>query len=381
MSWMQQDRGEGTLPKPWWHAVARPLRDRRILGWTLGLLLAACAVVTVVVALIVWTSSMTLDQRIAGIAATFTVGAFTLAVVGAAVALLAYRLSLQRPKLQVHITTADLDAGTIRIGMLRPDESGERRVVLLPGYRRHGETLALRISLENTSDWSARNVAVRVDVRGLRRLAHVPSWTIAAYHPYVTNEVVALQWEGGADYAVHGNWTRELPELHLNNAIVEAPGAECSMIIDVAAEGFRHRWTFPIRPETVDDHPDSTRGAIVGYCGYPSSGVPPLQVYAIPVERHRRARYINTVVGPGYRWFWIGGLEPGTYRVIAYRPDSPNLRGAYTAGARDDDLTATMDHKLVDVEVKAGGLTEGIAITDWYAADLLPDRPRLADSG
>ncbi len=38
-----------------------------------------------------------------------------------------------------------------------------------------------------------------------------------------------------------------------------------------------------------------------------------------------------------------------------------------------------MDHKLVDVEVKSGGLTEGIGITDWYAADLLPDRPRLGD--
>src|SRR5205814_3955627 len=83
--------------------------------------------------------------------------------------------------------------------------------------------------------------------------------------------------------------------------------------------------------------------------------------------------------GPGYRWFWIGGLEPGTYRVVAYRADSPNLKGAYTLGARDDNLTATADHKLVDREVKAGGLTEGIGITDWYAADLLPDWPRLAE--
>lgn len=376
---MQQQAGKGRASQRWWHAVAQPLRDRRVLGWTLGLLLAACAVGTVAVALFVWTSSMTLDQRIAGIAATFTVGAFTLAVVGAAVALLAYGLALQRPRLLVRITTADFAAGIVRVGMLRPDETGERRVVLLPGYRRHGDTLALRISLENTSDWSARNVAVRVDFRGLRRLTHAPSWTIAAYHPYVTNEIVALQWEGGADYAVHGNWTRELPDLHLNNAVVEAPGDKCSITADVVAEGFRHSWTFPIRPETVDEQPDSTRGAIVGYCGYPSSGVPQLQVYAIPVERFRRARYTNTVVGPGYRWFWMGGLEPGKYRVVAYRPDSPNLRGAYTVGAQDDNLTATADHELVDVEVKAGSFTEGVCITDWYTADSLPDRPRLAD--
>lgn len=171
---MQQEPGKAKSSQRWRHAVVQPLRDRRVLGWTLGLLLAACALGSVTVALVVWSSSMTLDQRIAGIAATFTVGAFTLAVIGAAVALLAYRLALRRPKLQVHITTDDLDAGTIRVGMARLDESGERRVVRLPGYRRHGETLAVRISLENTSEWSARNVAVRADVRGLRRLAHVP---------------------------------------------------------------------------------------------------------------------------------------------------------------------------------------------------------------
>src|SRR6266545_2819986 len=124
---MQREPGNGKSSQRWWHALAQPHRDRRVLGWMLGLLLAACAVGTVAAAALVWTSSMTLDQRIAGIAATFTVGAFTLAVIGAAVALLAYGLALQRPKLQVRITTDDLDAGAIRVGMARPDESGERR--------------------------------------------------------------------------------------------------------------------------------------------------------------------------------------------------------------------------------------------------------------
>lgn len=365
----------------WWRAPTRPARNRAAVEWILGLLLVACALTTIGAAAIVWTSSMTLDQRIAGLAATFTVGAFTLAVLGAGVALLAYRVAVQRPSLVVHVSAPDFDDGSIRVGFLKPDASGERRVVLLPGYRRHGETLALRISLENISDWSARNVAVRVDVRGMRRLTLPSGWTIAAYHPDVTNEIVALQWEGGADYAVHGNWTRELPDVVLNDALVEANNDQSSMTVDVVAEGFRQSWTFPIRPETVVEQPDSTRGAIVGYCGYPSSGVPELQVYAVPVERLTKARYTNTIVGPGYRWFWIGGLEPGTYRVVAYRPDSPNLRGGFTVGARDDDLTAAANHKLVDVEVKSGRVTEGVRVTDWYAADLLPDRPRFGEPG
>jgi hypothetical protein len=297
---------------------------------------------------------------------TFAAGAFSLAVVGSVVALLAYRIAIQRPALLVHIATEDIDGQTIKVVLGRPDESGERHIFRLPGYRRHGDTLALRISVENTSDWSARNVAVRADLRGIRRVPQAGGWAIAAYHPALTNEITALQWEGGADYAIHGHWTRELPAVYLNDALIEAPGDNCAVIVDVVAEGFRKSWTYEVQCEPQVEMPDRRHGAIVGYSGYPSSGVPPLRVYAIPVSAGAAAKRVETVVGYGYRWFWIDGLDPGEYHILAYRIGQPDHRGAYTIGARDNDLTATMDHTLVPVLVTSGNVTTGVRITDWY---------------
>jgi len=80
----------------------------------------------------------------------------------------------------------------------------------------------VRISVENTSEWSARNVAVRVDFKGVRNFKHPLAWTVAGLHS-TTSEVIGVQWEGGADYAVHGQWTRDLPFLDLDAAVLEAP--------------------------------------------------------------------------------------------------------------------------------------------------------------
>jgi hypothetical protein len=347
-----------------------------MVGWTLGLLLTICAIATVGAALLVWTSALTLDQRIAGLGATFTVGAFMLAVLGAAVALLAYRLGLQRPRMVVHIATDNFEDGTVHVGLDRPDEAGERRIRRLPGYRRNTEGLVLRVAVENTSDWSARNVAVRVDFNGMRRVPHAHGWSIAAYHQAVQNEIVALQWEGGADYAIHGHWTREMPNLFLNDAVVEAPGEECSIVVDVVAEGFRQAWTYAVKWHTQTDMQGKAGGSISGFTSYPASGIPPMGIYAIPVVNRHQTRRVDIVVGPGYRWFWFDDLEPGQYHVLAY-PEQYQIAGGFTIGARDSGLSDPIrDHTLVPVVVERGNVTEGIRITDW--GDTFPPKPASA---
>ena len=356
-----------------WNAGVHRVLGRESIGWTLAVLVLACFVAAVGAAVIVLASGLTLDQKLVALGDTFTLGAFTLAVIGAGVALLAYRLALQRPKLVVHIVTEDYEEGTIHVGLDRPDDTGERHIRRLPGYRRHGEGLVLRISVENTSDWSARNVAVRVDFNSMRRVPHANGWAIAAYHHTMQNEIVALQWEGGADFAIHGRWTRELPDLFLNESLVEAPGDECSVVIDVVAEGFRQAWTYPVQWRSQVDMQGKAGGAISGFAGYPSSGVPPLRIYAIPLTG-RHAWRAEIVLGYGYRWFWIDDVEPGEYHIVAYREGNPNQRGAYTVGSRDNDLTATMNHSLVPVVVKRTEVTDGVRITDWYY-DKFPPEP------
>jgi hypothetical protein len=364
-------------------AVAR-LVARPTLALAVAVLVLACFVGVVGGGIAVWQSGLTLDQKLVALGDAFTIGAFTLAVIGAVIALLAYRLAIQRPKLLVHVKADDIPLGGtdelqgIDVVLARPDESGERRVVRIVMSLRYTPTnLPLHISVENTSDWSARNVAVRVDFKGIRRVPHAGGWVVAAYHRFARSEITALQWEGGADYAIHGHWARDLPTLYLNDALLEAPGDDCAMVVDIVAEGFHKAWTYPIRWQSqADDIRDRSGGAISGFTGYPSSGVPPLNIYAVPVDSEDVPWRDNIVVGYGYRWFWFDDLAPGKYHVLAYRDGYEGVVGAYTVGSREHNLTATMDHTLVAVEVKRGEVTDGVRITDWYFDGFPPEPAR-----
>lgn len=88
-------------------ARAWPRFARSAIGWALALVLLGCAAATALVAAYAWNLNITLDQRLAALGAIFAAGAFSLAIIGSVVALLAYRIAIQRPTLVVHITTAD----------------------------------------------------------------------------------------------------------------------------------------------------------------------------------------------------------------------------------------------------------------------------------
>jgi hypothetical protein len=324
----------------------------------------------------VWTSSLSLDRRLVGIADILAAGAFTLTVLGSVVALLAYRFATQRPKLIVHITTEDFPEGTIEVGLGPPDpQTGERHIRRLPGFKRDVDRVWVQVSLENPTDWSARNVAARVDFNQVRGISFPSEWDVAAQHQ-VTNEVVGVQWEGGANYAVHGHWTRHLKPITMTDAIIEAPGDNCFMTVEVVAEGFHETWKFPVVWHTEASLAGKAGGAISGYTGYPSSGVPPLKIYAIPMSSKTMPRRLEPVLGYSYRWFWFDDLDPGDYHVVAYQNDY-KMVGGYTVGARDDNLTATTDHTLVPILVKRGEVVDGVKITDWYY-DKFPAEPKVS---
>ena len=169
-----------------------------------------------------------------------------------------------------------------------------------------------------------------------------------------------------------------MPPLELSSALLEAPGEDCRMTVDVVAEGFRKAWAFPIKWQSLaDDLRERAGGAISGWTGYPSSGVPQLRIYAIPVSRHGLPLVTEPVIGYSYRWFWFNDVEPGEYHIVAYRKGY-KVAGAYTRGAKANDSTATADHTLVAVVVKRGEVTDGVRITDWYASDSFPPEPDRA---
>jgi hypothetical protein len=356
-------------------ATLRSKLDRRALGWLLGVLLLVVGIATVGAAVYVWTSpTLSTDQKIVGLGDAFGGGTFLLALLAAAVALLAYQIAIQRPNLVPRIASDDVEGLTIGVGLGRADSTGERAIVRTPGFGRRGDSVRLLVTIDNNSNWSARNVAVRVDFKSIRRIQHGGDWVIAARDP-ITEDITGLQWEGGANYAIHGQWFRDLPVLFLNTALIEAPGDNCAIIVDVVAEGFRKSWTFPVKWLSRTEPPESARhGSIEGYTGYPSEGVPALRIYAIPADRSRSAKRTEVAAGPAgkYRWFHIENLAPGGYNVVAYR-EGLEVKGAYTVGARDGGLTPTEDHTLIPVVVRAGQVTSDVWITDWYSGNFPPE--------
>lgn len=69
------------------------------------------------------------------------------------------------------------------------------------------------------------------------------AWT-ATVRNRETGEISALQWDGGPNYAIHGNSTRYLPEINLSGI---RPHGPATMIIRVLADGYnRDAITIPI---------------------------------------------------------------------------------------------------------------------------------------
>jgi hypothetical protein len=335
----------------------------------IGTFVVAC----LVAAVLIWKSALSLDQRLVALGDTLAACGLFLAIVASVVAVLAYRVSIQRPSLRA---TVEVDGGLddIELGLEGPDSAGERRVARLPHPGPQSKSVPLVVRIENDSDWSARNVAVRLDFKGMRGIGAPIDWSRAGTDA-TTGHTSALKWEGGADYAIHGNWTRELPALELAGVIVDPPLEACALLVDVVAEGFRKTWTFPLKFVPQGEVFDRETGSIDGWAGYPSEGVPALRIYAVPLQAGMAATKIITPDGPTgkLRWFRISKLAPGQYHVVAYRHGSPSVSGGYTAASKENDLTGRADHSLVAVEVTAGQYATHVQITDWYSRDFPPE--------
>jgi hypothetical protein len=344
-------------------------------GLITGTLIGICVFVVASLAAIVliWKSALSLDQRLVAVGDTLAAGGLFLAIVASVVAVLAYRVSIQRPSL---VATAEVDGAfvDIELGLDGPDSAGERRIARLPHPGPQSKSVPLVLRIENDSAWSARNVAVRIDVKGMRGIGAPMEWSRAGTDG-TTGHTSALKWEGGADYAIHGNWTRELPPLELAGVIVDPPLEACELLVDVVAEGFRKTWTFPLKFVPQGEVFDRETGSIDGWAGYPSEGVPALRVYAIPLQAGLAPTKVTTPDGPTgkLRWFRISKLTPGQYHVMAYRHGSPSVSGGYTAASKKNDLTERADHTLAAVEVTAGGYATDVLITDWYSRDFPPE--------
>ena len=69
-------------------------------------------------------------------------------------------------------------------------------------------------------------------------------------------------------------------------------------------------------------------GAITGTVGYPSEGIPPLEIFAFKENDH--SVYFKTTTQTNQQTFTIDALTPGVYVVVAYTEGDNGLTGGYT---------------------------------------------------
>ncbi len=98
--------------------------------------------------------------------------------------------------------------------------------------------------------------------------------------------------------------------------------------------------------------PIATTGEVAGAIGYPDASIPPLHIVAYNQDS---GFWYYLAMGENNFYYFLPGLPPGQYHIAAYAKDG--LNGFYIAGGAPVVVTVTADET-----------TEGIDLTQWFAA-------------
>lgn len=131
----------------------------------------------------------------------------------------------------------------------------------------------------------------------------------------------------------------------------------------------------PMSNGQIEEESQTTEfGSITGTTGYPSEGIPPLEIYAIKESDH--SVYFKILTNINQQSFSIEDITPGVYVVVAYPVGNEGLTGGYTQAVPCGLSVECTDHSLIEVEVIAGQTTTDVEIKDWYApSEQFPSKP------
>ncbi len=122
----------------------------------------------------------------------------------------------------------------------------------------------------------------------------------------------------------------------------------------------------PVHPSLDETSPTVEElGNITGELGYPSEGVPALDVYAININNPDIFYHITTM--PGETTFNFVGVLPDDYYVQAYVAGSDGtFVGTYTYAVPCGLTAECTDHTRIPVTVFPNNTSGGVQIFDWF---------------
>jgi hypothetical protein len=160
------------------------------------------------------------------------ISACALALVGwgAVVALLAYISATGSPDLKPEITfNFSQPNQPVFMAHAGSPESGDFLMVE-PFKQVDG-----RVVVYNKSKYAARNPGVLIELEGCGlRDSPLGEWRKVTAVNMIG--VTSMQWDGGADYIIHGKWRRTLPPLNFSG--LASYSRDPSITVSVAADGF-----------------------------------------------------------------------------------------------------------------------------------------------
>ena len=190
-----------------------------------------------VVALYAWNQVHERADRLAAIGDAMAAATLLLSALAATIALVAYLASTSAPHLEAEVVFRCSEPN-LPVFLVEDDPlTGRPRLV---SFRQ----LEARVRIHNRRATSAHNPALRIDLVGMGGIRPQRGWRPVDWaNPY---GVCGVQWDGGTQYAIHGNGTRVLPSLTLEGVRPMPDESVHAMRVTVVADGFGKAWTMPV---------------------------------------------------------------------------------------------------------------------------------------
>jgi hypothetical protein len=251
----------------WW--LRLPLRSFRFwLAFTGTAIVLASLLVILAVSLENWRLGLPAGtDKITRINTVVAVSAYGAVIVAAIFALIAYWQASGRPYLEPEIIFPGGKANELHFETIPTWYSDSVDFTLPPfpvDINRHNSVLLKPIDpaalgdsrgillgsvqVRNVRRYSARNPGVRIEFDGLifdpihsvpgSGPPTSPGWTpIERWTASGKNGFRAIQWDGGTENIIHGNWTRALPDLDFSFVVTTRLEPAPALLVTVVADG------------------------------------------------------------------------------------------------------------------------------------------------